>query len=187
MNVGGATEPTGSVDVALAHAARLLERDPALAAEQAGEILKAAPTHPGATLILGVARRRGGDAAAALEVLKPLVESQPRWAAARYELGVALGDVGAGEQAVIELRRAVELNPELPEAWRSLADHLAAMGDDAGADAARAHSRVRRATQGCSPRALRSARTASRKPRPCCDATCTSTRPTSPPSACSPK
>src|SRR6516164_2022628 len=52
---------------------------------------------------------------------------------------------------------------------------------------ARAHSRVRRATQGCSPRAPRSARTASRKPRPCCDATCTSTRPTSPPSACSPK
>ena len=140
MNMGDATEPTGSVEVALAHAARLLERDPALAAEQAGEILKAAPTHPAATLILGVALRRGGDAAAALEVLEPLVESQPRWAAARYEFGVALGDVGAGEQAVIELRRAVELNPELPEAWRSLADHLAAMGDDAGADAARARS-----------------------------------------------
>jgi predicted Zn-dependent protease len=140
MSVRGATEPVGSVDVALAHAARLLERDPALAAEQASEILKAAPAHPGARLILGVARRRGGDAAAALEVLRPLVESLPRWAAARYELGTALGDVGAGEQAVIELRRAVELNPELPEAWRSLADHLAAMGDDAGADTARALS-----------------------------------------------
>jgi predicted Zn-dependent protease len=140
MTVSGATEPVGSVDVALAYAARLLERDPALAAEQAGEILKAAPTHPGATLILGVARRRGGDAAAALEVLRPLVDSQPRWAAARYELGVALGDLGAGEQAVNELRRALELNPELPEAWRSLADHLAAMGDDAGADMARARS-----------------------------------------------
>ena len=140
MSVSGAAEPVGSVDVALAHAARLLERDPALAAEQADEILKAAPAHPGARLILGVARRRGGDAAAALEVLRPLVDSQPRWAAAHYELGVALGDVGAGEQAVIELRRAVELNPELPEAWRSLADHLAAMGDDAGADAARARS-----------------------------------------------
>jgi predicted Zn-dependent protease len=140
MSVSGAAEPIGSVDVALAHAARLLDRDPALAAEQAGEILKAAPAHPGATLVLGVARRRGGDAAAALEVLRPLVESQPRWAAARYELGVALGDVGAGEQAVIELRRAVELNPEMPEAWRSLADHLAAIGDDAGADTARARS-----------------------------------------------
>jgi tetratricopeptide (TPR) repeat protein len=140
MSVSGAAEPVGSVDVALAHAARLLERDPALAAEQAGEILKAAPAHPAALLILGVARRRGGDAAAALEVLRPLTESQPRWAAAHYELGVALGEVGAGEQAVIELRQALELNPELPEAWRSLADHLAAMGDDAGADMARARS-----------------------------------------------
>jgi len=140
MIVSGATEPVGSVDVALAHAARLLERDPALAAEQADEILKTAPAHPGARLILGVARRRGGDASAALEVLRPLVESHPRWAAAHYELGVALGDVGAGEQAVMELGRAVELNPELPEAWRSLADHFAAMGDDARADAARARS-----------------------------------------------
>ena len=140
MNVGGATEPTGSVEVALAHAARLLERDPALAAEQAGEILKAAPSHPGATLILGVARRRGGDAAASLEVLTLLVESQPGWAAAHYELGVALGETGAGDAAVSALKRAIELNPEMPEAWRSLADHLAAMGDDAGADAARARS-----------------------------------------------
>jgi hypothetical protein len=41
MNVSGAIEPVGSVDVALAYAARLLERDPALAAEQANEILKA--------------------------------------------------------------------------------------------------------------------------------------------------
>src|SRR6516165_4182985 len=94
MNMGDATEPTGSVEVALAHAARLLERDPALAAEQAGEILKAAPSHPAASLILGVARRRGGDAAAAVEVLRPLSESQPRWAAAHYELGVALSEIG---------------------------------------------------------------------------------------------
>ncbi len=140
MSASGAAEPVGSVDVALAHAARLLERDPALAAEQASEILKAAPAHPAAVLILGVARRKGGDAAAAVEVLRPLIESHPRWAAAHYELGAALGEIGAGEQAVAALRRAVELNPEMPEAWRSLADHLAAMGDDSGADAARARS-----------------------------------------------
>jgi len=140
MSGSGAAEPVGSVDVALAHAARLLERDPALAALQASEILKAAPAHPGAMLILGVAHRRGGDAAAALEVLRPLVASHPRWAAAHYELASALGEIGAGEEAVMALRRAVELNPELPEAWRALADHLAAMGDEAGASAARARS-----------------------------------------------
>src|SRR5207244_10299460 len=100
MNGGsGAAQPVGSLDVALAHAARLLERDPALAAEQASEILKIAPGHPGATLILGIARRAGGDPAVALAVLEPLAMSQPRWAAAHFELGVTLGALARGEDA----------------------------------------------------------------------------------------
>ena len=86
MSVGSsAAEAVGSVDVALAHAAHLLKRDPALAAEQAGEILKAVPGHPNASLILGIARRAGGDPAAALAVLEPLAATQSRWAAAHYE------------------------------------------------------------------------------------------------------
>ena len=48
-----AAEPTGSLATALQHAARLLEREPLLAAEQAVEILKVFPGHPGATLLLG--------------------------------------------------------------------------------------------------------------------------------------
>src|SRR2546430_7595529 len=69
MNGGSAAgEPVGSLDVALAHAVRLLEQDPRLAAEQAGEILKAVPGHPNASLLLGMARRNGGDPAAALSV-----------------------------------------------------------------------------------------------------------------------
>ena len=51
------SEPVGTLDVALNHAARLLEKDPRLAVEQAGEILKAVPGHPHARLILGAARR----------------------------------------------------------------------------------------------------------------------------------
>jgi hypothetical protein len=46
-------EPTGTVDTALAHAKRLLLSNPRLAVEQAGEILKVAPNHPLATLLLG--------------------------------------------------------------------------------------------------------------------------------------
>jgi len=138
MSGPGAAEPVGSVDVALAHAARLLERSPALAAEQAGEILRAVPGHPSATLILGIARRAQGDAASALELLQGLAKAQPRWAAVHFELGLTLGSLGQGEAAVAALRRALQLNADLPDAWRALADHLEATGDESGAEAARA-------------------------------------------------
>jgi predicted Zn-dependent protease len=139
MNVGsGAAEPVGSVDVALDHASRLLEHEPALAAEQADEILKVAPGHPNASLILGIARRRSGDAAAALTVLAALAELQPRSAVTQYELGLTLSALGRGEEALAALRRSVQLHPDFPDAWRALADHLMAIGDDAGAESARA-------------------------------------------------
>src|SRR5580698_3140904 len=89
--MGDASEPVGSIEVALAHATRLLESNPVLAAEQAGEILKAVPDHPLATLLLGVARRTGGDAAGALEILGSLASIHPQWALAHYEWALALG------------------------------------------------------------------------------------------------
>ncbi len=100
--MSGTSEPVGTLDVALAHTTRLLESNPALAVEQAGEILKVVPGHPGATLLLGL----------------------------------ALAATGQGEAAVSALKRALQLNPDLPDAWRVLGDHLSAMGDSAGADAA---------------------------------------------------
>jgi predicted Zn-dependent protease len=139
MSVGsGAAAPVGSIDVALAHAARLLERDPGLAAEQAAEILKTFPGQPNATLVLSMARRAQGDRQSALATLTALIQAQPRWAAAHYELGVTLSELGQGEAAVAQLKTAVELNPDFPDAWRALADHLAAIGDEPGAEGARA-------------------------------------------------
>src|SRR5690348_10692393 len=55
--LSSSAEPVGSIEVALAHASRLLEQRPVLAAEQAAEILKVAPGHPPAQLLLAVARR----------------------------------------------------------------------------------------------------------------------------------
>ena len=130
------TEPAGTIDVALAHAGRLLEAEPALAAEQALEILRVAPGHPPALLLLATARRRSGQTAAALEVLGPLVRSQPNWAAAHFELALTLAAVGRGDEAVTALRRTVALKPGHPEAWRHLADHLLAMGQAEEGDAA---------------------------------------------------
>lgn len=149
-----APEPVGTLEVALAHATRLLASDPELAAEQAAEILKAVPNHPVATLLLGSARRSGGDAAAGIEILEPLCRSQPNWAQAHYELGVALGADRKGEAAVAALRRAVKLQPELPDAWRALGDHLTAVGDAGGADDAYAHH-IRHSTR--NPRLLEAA------------------------------
>ena len=128
--------PVGTLDVALDRARRLLARDLALAAEQASEILRVVPEQPMAALILGIARRERGDADGALAVLEPLAARLPSWAAAHYELGIALGAARRGEDAIAALERAVALAPELPDAWRALADHKSALGDDAGADVA---------------------------------------------------
>ena len=131
-----AAEPVGSVEVALGHAARLLESSPALAAEQASEILKAVPAHPLATLLLGVARRASGDPGAALDVLGALAALHPQWALAHYELALALSGLDRSDAAIAALQRAVTLKPDMADAWRALGDELTTVGDAAGADAA---------------------------------------------------
>ncbi len=129
-------EPVGSIDVALAHASRLLDRNPLLAAEQVGEILAVAPDHPMALLLGAIAQRMTGQIALALESLRRLVSLQPNWAAAHYEWGVALGDAAQHEAALAALRRAVALKPDLPDAWREIASQLQRAGDTEGADLA---------------------------------------------------
>src|SRR5258708_31680262 len=93
------SEPVGTLDVALGHAARLLERDAALAAEQASEILKAVPGHPHARLILGAAHRIGGQTRLALEILEPLAREQPRPAPAHLELAIPRSEARSLAQA----------------------------------------------------------------------------------------
>jgi len=127
-------EPTGTLEVAVAQALRLLEQSPALAAEQAEEILRVVPGHPPATLLLAAARRLAGQPAAALELLEPLVKLAPDWAPAQFEFALALAAAGRGDAAIAALRHALRLNPAHPEAWRILADHLMAVGDTAGAE-----------------------------------------------------
>jgi predicted Zn-dependent protease len=133
-----AAEPVGTLETALAHATRLLERQPALAAQQATEILMAVPGHPHARLLLGTAQRLNGDSITAVETLAGLAAEQPNSAATHIEFGIALGQVGRAAEAVAALKRAVQLSPDRPDAWRQLADHLDLIGDAAGADQARA-------------------------------------------------
>lgn len=144
--MSGAQEPTGTIDVALQHASRLLPTRPDLAAEQATEVLKVAPGHPVATLLLAAAKRSQGDATGALELLEPLTRDHPSWVAPHYESGLALGRLGRLEESVAALRHATRLKPEMGDAWRALGDMLTALGDATGADAAYAEH-IRAATR----------------------------------------
>lgn len=149
-----AVEPAGSLATALTHTAQLLHRDPALAVEQAGEILKVVPGHPQAILLLGIGQRLRGDVPAALAVLTDLAARQPASAQTHYELGLTLAADGQGDAAVTALRRALQLKPDLPDAWRVLGDHLRALDDPAGADEAYAQH-IRHSTR--NPRLLEAA------------------------------
>src|SRR2546426_1070254 len=79
---------------------RLREGDARLAAEQATEILRVAPGHPHARLILGAALRIAGQTQAALELLEPLAREQSAVGAVFLELGAALAESDRGTEAI---------------------------------------------------------------------------------------
>jgi len=133
---GAAAEPVGTLATALGHAARLLTQSPALAEAQTREILKVAPGHPQALVLLAAALRGQGAAAAARDLVQPLVGQHPGWAQAQAELGLALAALGDGAGAIAALERAVRLEPLHAQAWRALGDAWTLAGDTARADAA---------------------------------------------------
>src|SRR5437763_5982825 len=126
---GGAAQPVGSLDSALAHALDRIEGQPALALEQATEILKTVPGHPIATRLVGMGQRRLGDPTAALDTLEPLVRSQPLAGAVHFEYGLALADAGQGEAAVGLLRRSFVLSSSLTVACEALDEYHTDIGD----------------------------------------------------------
>jgi tetratricopeptide (TPR) repeat protein len=67
------------------------------------------------------------------EEILGVVPDQPDALALR---GLALGRLGQGDEALEALRRAVHLKPELPDAWRALADHYSALEMREAADEA---------------------------------------------------
>jgi tetratricopeptide (TPR) repeat protein len=131
-----ALDPVGTLEIALSHAARLLATKPALAAEQAAEILKVMPRQPTARLLLALAKRSLGAAEEALPMLTELAAAEPRYAAAHCELGLLLWQLGFGDAALEALRRAVALEPSLAPAWLALGDLYTDVGDTLSADAA---------------------------------------------------
>ena len=134
--MSSSAEPVGTLEAALAHTARLLQSHPQKAAEQASELLKVAPGHPVAGLLLGTAHRLLGHNELALQVLQPVVHAQPALPFAHYELGLVLSRLGQNDAALAELQRAVALKPDMPDGWRALGDQLILAGDSDAADQA---------------------------------------------------
>lgn len=131
-----AEDARGSLATALAHTRRLLDGRPDLAEVQAREILKVVPTSADTRLLLAMAQRAQGQAEAAADGLKALVDALPDFAAAQLELGLTLAQLGQGHQALAALMQAVTLDPDLSAGWRALGDINGLMGDTAAAEAA---------------------------------------------------
>jgi tetratricopeptide (TPR) repeat protein len=100
--------PTGTLAVALAHAQRLLQREPQLAAEQAGEILKVMPGQPHALQLLALALGAQGRFAEAAATLRHAVTREPRLADAWRILGDQLTLAGEHTEAAVAYARHVQ-------------------------------------------------------------------------------
>ncbi len=129
----------GTLAAALANAAKLMATQPALAEEQAREILKSFPTNRNARMLLGVALRNQGQAGAARALIEPLATGADAPVVVLLEYGLVLGDLGDGAGAIDVLSRVVKQQPGHGQAWRALADQFTLAGDAVKADYAYAH------------------------------------------------
>jgi tetratricopeptide (TPR) repeat protein len=118
---------------AIANAVRLLAVKPESAERQATEVLKVLPRDARALLVIGSARRRQGDLAAAKRILTAVAAAKHESAEAHYELGLTLAEGGERELAIHSLRRAAELETDFAEAWLALSEQLYRSGDNAAA------------------------------------------------------
>lgn len=127
-------DPQGTLEIALAHAKRLMDARPRLAAEQAQEILKVMPRQPAATLLLARAKVRLGELEEGRELLQALCLQEPGLAVAHCELGLTLRQMGRSGEALTCLSRAVTTQPDLDSAWLALAEIHAEIGNTQHAD-----------------------------------------------------
>jgi tetratricopeptide (TPR) repeat protein len=118
--------PLGTLEVALAHAQRLLARDPAAAAEQAAEILKVHPDLPEALALSGLALGHLGQGDDAILALRRAVHFKPELPDAWRALGdhyTALEMREAADEAFAQHLRYSTHDPKLMGAALALAEN----------------------------------------------------------------
>jgi len=115
----GPSDPTGSLAAALAHGTALLERDPALAEEQAREILKVLPGNSGALTLQAQALSAQGRRLEAVDALREATRRDPDLALAWRLLAehlLVMGDLSEADQAQAQAIRSSVNDPRLREA-----------------------------------------------------------------------
>jgi tetratricopeptide (TPR) repeat protein len=118
-------EPTGTVEVALAHARRLLDARPDAAAQQAREVLRVVPRSASAHLVMGLALARLDDPAGALEALQraaALDRDNPEIWRALADQAVAAGEAETADAAYAQLIRCSTADPVLMSAAAALCE-----------------------------------------------------------------
>jgi tetratricopeptide (TPR) repeat protein len=129
-------EETGPVSVALAHGWTLVNEQPQLAREQAGEILKVVPGNREARLLDAAALRQLGELDRSSASFDALARDGRLWPRATFELGLLRYREGRLDDAMSLVGSALRDGLKLPNAWRLLGD-IATMANDAEtADAA---------------------------------------------------
>ena len=128
--------PDGAFAARIADATALLSSDPPLAEAMARGFLTEAPGDTEASLLLGCALRRKGDAASARAVLEPLMAARPDWPKVKLECALALGALGDNKAAIAILTQALDLDPNYSEAWAALGHQYLLTGDFSASDEA---------------------------------------------------
>src|SRR5580765_8617078 len=135
------SEPSGTLETALAHAARLLVESPRMAEAQAQEIIAAVGPHPAAEHILARALAGQGRWQEAETRLQSLCERYPQVEQAQFDRAQALMALDRAGEAVAPLQRVTRGRMPPPAAWRMLGDALAAQEDPGAAAAYLEHVR----------------------------------------------
>lgn len=120
----------------MGHARHMLAEDPRSAIIQLDEVLAVVPDYPPALLLKASAINRIDGPEASLELLAPLAAKHGQWSAVHFEHAKTLSMLKRGEAAIETLETVVALEPDHPEAWRMLADHLAAVGEQERSESA---------------------------------------------------
>jgi tetratricopeptide (TPR) repeat protein len=109
------------------------EKEPAAAIEACEQALEIAPGDTRFVFMLGAALRRSGEYEKAMSPLRDIVEAAPGLPVAHQELGLNYLSLGQLHDARQSLEKAVDLDPSLVGAWRTLSSVRTAEGDDVGA------------------------------------------------------